>query len=70
MADRQNPMNDPAALTAALDALEACETADDVREAWAKHFLIVGHKRLGRLLMRRNPLTSGKIEVKTEGAEG
>ncbi len=62
----QNAMNDPVLLGAALDALEACETADDVREAWAKHYLLVGHKRLGRLLLRRDPVTGGKIRPKEE----
>src|SRR5207249_1538251 len=52
-------MDDPILLKAAKDALLRCKTADDVRAVWKDHYLKIGHKRLGRLLMGFAP-TRGK----------
>ena len=52
-------MDDPILLKAAKDALLRCKTADDVRAVWKAHYLKIGHKRLGRLLMGFAP-TRGK----------
>ena len=54
-------MNDPEALEAARRALEQARTADDIRRVWEEHFLKIGHKRLGRLLLGRDPLTGRKV---------
>jgi hypothetical protein len=51
------------ALKAAEKELKAAQTADDVRTAWRKHYLTVGHRKLGRLLLGRTTeqiLSSGK----------
>ncbi len=40
-------------LRAAESELRAAQTADDVREAWRKHFGALGHRTLGRLLLGR-----------------
>jgi hypothetical protein len=51
------------ALKAAEKELKAAQTADDVRTAWGKHYLTVGHRKLGRLLLGRTTeqiLSSGK----------
>ncbi len=40
-------------LLAAERELKAAQTADDVREAWRKHFGTLGHRTLGRLLLGR-----------------
>ncbi len=55
-------MNDPVILREALGALESCKTADDVRDVWARFYLKIGHKRLARLLLRRDPITGSKIK--------
>ena len=41
------------ALKAAEKEIKAAQTADDVRTAWRKHYLTVGHRKLGRLLLGR-----------------
>jgi hypothetical protein len=41
------------ALRAAERDLVAAATADDVRNAWRKHFSLLGHRALGRLLLGR-----------------
>ena len=42
------------ALRAAERDLTAAATADDVRNAWRKHFSVLGHRALGRLLLGRS----------------
>ena len=41
------------ALRAAEKELKGAQTADDVRAVWRKHYLTVGHRKLGRLLLGR-----------------
>jgi hypothetical protein len=38
-------------------ALRTCKTADDVRGAWKAHYLVIGHKALGRLLVGKRAKT-------------
>jgi hypothetical protein len=41
------------ALHAAEKELKAAQSADDIRAVWRKHYLTVGHRKLGRLLLGR-----------------
>ena len=41
------------ALRAAERELGGAATADDVRSVWRKHFGVLGHRALGRLLLGR-----------------
>lgn len=41
------------ALRAAEQDLKQAQTAEDVRRAWSKHFAVLGHRTLGRLLLGR-----------------
>lgn len=45
----------PEQMAAAKESLEAAETKEQVVEAWRKHYLEVGHKRLGRMLIGKDP---------------
>lgn len=40
-------------LTMVKEELDACQTKEDVVELWKRHYLKVGHRRLGRLLLGR-----------------
>ncbi len=40
-------------LTKVKDELEACRTRDDVVRVWRAHYLKIGHRKLGRLLLGR-----------------
>ena len=42
------------ALRAAERELKSAATAEDVRNVWRKHFGVVGHRALGRLLVGRS----------------
>ena len=42
------------AIRAAEQELKLAKTADDIRNLWRKHFSIVGHRALGRLLVGRS----------------
>lgn len=33
--------------------LEACRTKDDVVQVWRAHYLKIGHRKLGRMLLGR-----------------
>ncbi|MBI4570777.1 MAG: hypothetical protein HY723_02420 [Chloroflexi bacterium] len=46
--------------------LSQAATADDVRRIWQKHYLILGHRALGRLLLGRG--AAQLIERRAEGA--
>ncbi len=35
------------------DELDACRTKDDVVAVWRAHYLKIGHRKLGRLLLGR-----------------
>jgi hypothetical protein len=43
------------ALREAERELTQAATAEDVRRVWRKHYLTVGHRALGRLLLGRSP---------------
>ncbi len=34
-------------------ALDACQTREDVVQVWRSHYLKIGHRKLGRLLLGR-----------------
>ena len=38
-------------LRTAAEEIEKLETAQDVREWWSRHYITLGHRRLGRLLL-------------------
>jgi hypothetical protein len=38
---------------AAAKEFEQAQTADDIRKTWKKHYLTLGHRSLGRLLLGR-----------------
>jgi len=44
-------------------ALREARTADDIRNAWKKHYGALGHRTLGRLLLGR---TAAQILAKAE----
>jgi len=35
--------------------LDECKSKEDVVEVWKRHYLKVGHRKLGRLLIGRSP---------------
>jgi hypothetical protein len=43
-----------ALLKDAESELDAAKTADEIRQAWRKYYLKVGHRNLGRLLIGRS----------------
>jgi hypothetical protein len=52
-------MTMPAEETAALlkqaeQELDGAKTADQIRQAWRKYYLQIGHRNLGRLLIGRS----------------
>jgi hypothetical protein len=47
------PDYEAAALQAERDLRDA-RTADDVRQVWRRHFGVLGHRTLGRLLLGRS----------------
>jgi len=40
-------------LTRVKGELDACRTKEDVVQVWRAHYLKIGHRRLGRLLLGR-----------------
>ena len=42
-----------AALRQAEQEMQQAQTADDIRGAWRRHFGVLGHRTLGRLLLGR-----------------
>lgn len=48
-----DPEEQAEALHTAEKELKDAKTADDVRTVWRKHYLTVGHRKLGRLLIGR-----------------
>jgi len=48
-----DPEEQVEALHTAEKELKDAKTADDVRAVWRKHYLTVGHRKLGRLLIGR-----------------
>ncbi len=47
------PEEQAEALHAAEKELKSAQTVEDVRTIWRKHYLTVGHRKLGRLLLGR-----------------
>ena len=41
-------------LTKVKSELEGCRTKDDVVQVWRTHYLRIGHRRLGRMLLGRD----------------
>jgi hypothetical protein len=41
-------------LTNVKTELDRCETKADVVEVWKRHYLTIGHRKLGRLLIGRS----------------
>jgi hypothetical protein len=52
---------------AASDALKKCKTVDELREAWRNHYLILGHKALGRLFLGTVTETGERLAPATKG---
>jgi hypothetical protein len=49
----ESPAQERAYLEAVKAELERCETKADVLEVWKRHYLKIGHRKLGRLLLGR-----------------
>lgn len=48
-----NPEEERDYLARVKAELDACQTKDDVVRVWKAHYLKIGHRRLGRLLVGR-----------------
>ncbi len=53
MTTPRSPEETEALLKKAEEELDAAKSADDIRQAWRKYYLQVGHRNLGRLLIGR-----------------
>lgn len=49
----ESPAEERAYLEAVKAELERCETKADILELWKRHYLKIGHRKLGRLLLGR-----------------
>jgi len=49
-----DPKEERAYLKQVKTELDACQTKAEVAELWKRHYLKVGHKKLGRLLVGRS----------------
>ena len=51
-------------LTKVKGELEGCRTKDDVVQVWRSHYLKIGHRKLGRMLLGRevDELVRGRRE--------
>ena len=47
----RDPAEIETVLLAAAGEMEALQTADDVKRWWSKYYTVLGHRRLGRLLL-------------------
>ena len=56
MAERAapDPEEQAEALHNAEREMKEAQTAEDIRRAWKKYYLTVGHRKLGRLLLGRS----------------
>ncbi|HEY6102942.1 MAG TPA: hypothetical protein VI007_06935 [bacterium] len=54
-------------LTKVKGELEGCRTKDDVVQVWRSHYLKIGHRKLGRMLLGRevDELIRGRREEDT-----
>lgn len=64
--ERPDPAEQEQALKDAEAELNKAETAEDVRRIWRKHYLTVGHRKLGRLLIGR---TAAELIARSESKE-
>jgi len=64
--ERPDPIEQEKALKEAETELKKAETAEDVRRIWRKHYLTLGHRKLGRLLIGR---TAAEIMARGETRE-
>ncbi len=64
--ERPDPIEQERALKEAEADLKKAETAEDVRRIWRKHYLTVGHRKLGRLLLGR---TAAELMARSESKE-
>lgn len=48
-----SPDEERAYLAAVKGELDRCETRAQVIEVWQRHYLTIGHRKLGRLLLGR-----------------
>ena len=49
-----SPQEERAYLEQAKKELDACSTKEEVIAVWRKHYLTLGHRKLGRLLLGRS----------------
>ena len=49
-----SPQEEREYLTRVKGELEACRTKDDVVQVWRAHYLKIGHRKLGRMLLGRS----------------
>ncbi len=49
-----SPEEERAYLANVKTELDRCETKTDVVEVWKRHYLTIGHRKLGRLLIGRS----------------
>jgi hypothetical protein len=49
-----SPQEERSYLTDVKAELDAAQTKDDVVHIWKKHYLKIGHRKLGRLLLGRS----------------
>jgi len=49
-----SPEEEQAYLEQVKQELDACKTKDEVITVWKKHYLTIGHRKLGRLLLGRS----------------
>jgi hypothetical protein len=49
-----NPEEERSYLSDVKAELDAAQTKDDVAQIWKKHYLKIGHRKLGRLLLGRS----------------
>ncbi len=50
-----NPNEEKAYLEEVKKELDACDSERDVVELWKRHYLKIGHRKLGRLLLGKSP---------------
>lgn len=48
-----SPQEEREYLTRVKTELDACQTKEDVVRVWRAHYLKIGHRKLGRLLLGR-----------------
>jgi hypothetical protein len=64
--ERPDPAEQERALKEAEAELKKAGTAEDVRRIWRKHYLTVGHRKLGRLLLGRS---AAELMARSEAKE-